>query len=193
MTLTACRTLFRRGYDGWLYACHGFSNTTQLTAKDGSAITLESGNTYRFRPDANRVEQFTWGQVNPFGSCFTADGDLITSDCHTKPLTMLIRGAYYPSFGKPDDGLGFAPSMMDHLHESTGLAGAAILADDRFPDSLRNRLLVGNVVTSRINQDRLEFNGATAVAAEMQDFLMCDDPWFRPVDIQLGPDGAVCC
>ena len=25
----------------------------------------------------------------------------------------------------------------------------------------------------------------------MPDFLKCDDPWFRPVDIKLGPDGAL--
>src|SRR5687767_9711856 len=25
----------------------------------------------------------------------------------------------------------------------------------------------------------------------MPDFVKCDDPWFRPVDIKLGPDGAL--
>src|SRR5439155_25221234 len=28
-------------------------------------------------------------------------------------------------------------------------------------------------------------------AIEMPDFVKCDDPWFRPVDIKLGPDGAL--
>jgi len=56
---------FRRGFDGWLYADHGYNNNTTLTAKDGSTIQMNSGNTYRFRVDGSRVEQFTWGQVNP--------------------------------------------------------------------------------------------------------------------------------
>src|SRR6185503_6306230 len=29
------------------------------------------------------------------------------------------------------------------------------------------------------------------IAKELPDFLTTDDPWFRPVDIQLGPDGAM--
>src|SRR5262249_29000744 len=50
---------------------------------------------------------------------------------------------------------------------------------------------VGNVVTNRINHDRLEPHGSTLRAVEQPDFLISDDPWFRPVDIKLGPDGAL--
>src|SRR5262249_47483184 len=32
---------------------------------------------------------------------------------------------------------------------------------------------------------------STFKAIEMPDFVKCDDPWFRPVDIKLGPDGAL--
>lgn len=38
------------------------------------------------------------------------------ADCHSKPISQLIRGGCYPSFGRSDDGLGFVPPMMDHLH-----------------------------------------------------------------------------
>ena len=182
---------FRRGFDGWIYVCHGFSNESTITGKDGSSIQLQSGNTYRIRPDGSRVEQFTWGQVNPFGSTFTPWGDLITADCHSKPLTLLLRGGYYSSFGKPHDGLGFVPSMMEHLHDSTAIAGASYYAADNFPETYRGKLFVGNVVTSRINCDRLEFRGATATALEQDDFVTCGDPWFRPVDLQVAPDGSL--
>src|SRR5205823_12492077 len=55
---------FTWGLDGWVYACHGFSNTSTVKALDGSAVTMQSGNTYRLRPDGSHIEQFTWGQVN---------------------------------------------------------------------------------------------------------------------------------
>ena len=60
---------FRRGFDGWLYANHGFNNISTITALDGSSIILNSGNTYRIHVDGSHIEQFTWGQTNPFGSC----------------------------------------------------------------------------------------------------------------------------
>ena len=52
-------------------------------------------------------------------------------------------------------------------------------------------MFLGNVVTNRINFDKIEWKGATPVAKELPDFLVSKDPWFRPVDIKLGPDGAL--
>ena len=119
--------------DGWVYATHGFKNTSVVKAKDGSEITMNSGNTYRFRPDGSRIEPWTFGQVNPFGMCVDPYFNLYTADCHSKPITQLIRGAHYQSFGKPHDGLGFAPHVTRHDHKSTALCGLAWYDADHFP------------------------------------------------------------
>ena len=182
---------FRRGFDGWIYADHGFNNNTTLVAKDGSTIQMNSGNTYRFRPDGSRVEHFTWGQVNPYGLMFDPLGDLWSADCHSSPVYQLLRGAYYPSFGKPHDGLGFAPDICRHAHGSTAIAGIVHYAAEDFPPEYRGNTFVGNVMSCRINRDSFLEHGSTRVAKEEPDFLVCDDPWFRPVDLQLGPDGAL--
>ena len=182
---------FRLLPDGWVYACHGFSNTSTVTAKDGSTITMNSGNTFRFRPDGSRVEPWTFGQVNPFGMTLDPHGNLYTADCHSKPITQLIRGATYQSFSKPHDGLGFAPHVTPHSHGSTALCGLAWYAGDGFPAAYQNCLFLGNVVTNRVNADRITFHGSTPVAEELPDFLVSSDPWFRPTDVQLGPDGAL--
>src|SRR5215471_14733785 len=39
---------FQWGFDGWVYACHGFSNTSKIKGNGPQAITMTSGNTYRF-------------------------------------------------------------------------------------------------------------------------------------------------
>ncbi|MCB9937568.1 MAG: exo-alpha-sialidase [Planctomycetaceae bacterium] len=182
---------FRRGLDGWLYICHGFRNESTIRGTDGSEVQLQSGNTYRVRLDGSRVEQFSWGQVNPFGSTFLPSGDLVTADCHSKPLTMLLRGGYFSSFGKPHDGLGYVPSIMEHGHGSTAIAGAAFYDGDGFPEPYRGSLFVGNVMTCRVHRDSLVWHGSSLEAHEEEDFLTCDDPWFRPVDLQIGPDGAL--
>jgi putative heme-binding domain-containing protein len=182
---------FTWGFDGWIYACHGYANTSTIKASDGSSITMTSGNTYRFRPDGSHVEQFTYGQVNPFGLTFDPLGDLFSCDCHTRPIMLLLRGGYYDSFGKPHDGLGYAPEIMTHDHGSTAIAGITYYAADHFPAEYHGTVFVGNVVTNRINHDRLEWHGSSPTAVELKDFLISDDPWFRPVDIKLGPDGAL--
>src|SRR5262249_30923842 len=181
---------FTWGLDGWIYACHGFSNTSTVQAKDGSRVTMHSGNTYRFRADGSHIEQFTWGQVNPFGICFDPLGNLYSADCHSQPIYQLLRGAYYPSFGKPHDGLGFGPEMINNYRGSTAISGIVYYAADHFPAAVRGSAFVGDVVTNRINRFALTWHGASPRATQ-QDFLKSDDLWFRPVDIKLGPDGAL--
>ena len=182
---------FSRWIDGWVYGCHGFSNDSSVQGADGKAIQMNSGNTYRFKENGSTIEYFTHGQVNPFGLTFDEWGNVYSADCHTLPIYMLLRGAWYPSFGKPHDGLGYGPTMLDHLHGSTGIAGVVYYEADHFPPPYRRTMFVGNPVTGKINHDKLETNGSAFRAIEQPDFLTCDDPWFRPVDIKLGPDGAL--
>lgn len=182
---------FRMGSDGWVYATHGFNNTSHLKAKDGSTLDLHSGNVFRFRPDGSRVELWSAGQVNPFGLCWDRRGNLYSADCHSNPITQLIGSAHYPSFGKPHDGLGFAPNMCEHSHGSTGLCGIAYIDGGVWGKEWDDHLFLGNCVTSKVNQDHITFTGTTPKANEKPDFLTSDDPWFRPVDLQLGPDNAL--
>lgn len=177
--------------DGWVYACHGYLNSSTVKAKDGSQVTMQSGHTFRFRPDGSRVEPWTFGQVNPFGMTLDPWGNLYTADCHSKPITQLIRGAYYDSFGKPHDGLGYAPHVTQHDHKSTALCGLAWYDADQFPKEWNGVMFLGNVTANRVNADRIVWKGATPVAEELPDFLVSSDLWFRPTDIKLGPDGAL--
>ncbi|WP_422929764.1 PVC-type heme-binding CxxCH protein [Singulisphaera sp. PoT] len=182
---------FSWGFDGWLYACHGFANESQVEGADKSPIKMSSGNTYRMKVDGSHAEYFTHGQVNPFGLTFDPLGNLYSSDCHSKPIYLLLRGGYYPSFGKPDDGLGFAPDMIAHDHGSTAIDGATFYAADQYPERYRGSVFIGNVVTNRVNHDLLEWHGSSPKAIEQTDFVWSEDNWFRPVDIELGPDGAL--
>lgn len=182
---------FTRGLDGWIYACHGFNNHTRVAGTDGHEISMQSGNTFRFRPDGLRVEQVTHGQVNPFGMAFDHLGDLFTADCHTKPVSLLLEGGHHESFGKPHDGLGFIPSVMDHLHGSTAIAGIALGESTGFPAPYDRCCFGGNVMTGRVNLNSLIRRGGSVRAREEPDFLVSGDPWFRPVDIVVGPEGAL--
>ena len=182
---------FRRGADGWLYGTHGFNNESTLRGRDGSELHIQSGNTWRIRLDGSRVEGNTWGQVNPFGLCWDNRGNLFSADCHSSPIYQLLRGAYYPSFGKPHDGLGFGPTTITHSHGSTAICAPMYVCDPAWPAEWQDHMFVGNVQTSRINHDAITWHGSSSKGAEMPDFLSTDDPWFRPVDMSWGPDGAL--
>lgn len=181
---------FRRGFDGWFYGGQGVGNQTRVKGTDGHFLEMR-GSTFRFRGDGSRIEKMGDGQANVFGLCFDPLGNLFTSDCHSMPLYQVIHGGFYPVFGKPHDGLGYAPQMLWHNHGSTAIAGLNYCDEPLWPAEFQDNFLLGNVVTSRVNRDRIEDRGSTRIAHEMPDLVSTSDPWFRPVDVQFGPDGAL--
>lgn len=181
---------FIRGYDGWVHACHGFTNQSTVAGADGDSITMISGNTFRFRIDGSRVEHMTYGRINPFGLAYDELGYLYSTDCHTSPLYQLIRGGDYTQWGK-EEGMGFAPDMKPLEKEATALAGIAYYADVHFPKEYRSNFYIGDAVASRVYRNSFVFHNSTPVGKLEEEFVLSDDPWFRPVSIKMGPDGAL--
>ena len=188
---------FRLAPDGWVYANHGFRNhsSVKLRGEGNVVLELRSGNGYRFRPDGSAIEQVSWGQVNPFGMDIDALGNRFNADCHSRPLTMLLRGGRYltptwaPRNGDYDDGLGAAPETTADDHGSTGICAVAICDSERMPPAWQGSVFIGNVVTNVVHRDVVEWRGSSPWVERPEAFLACDDWWFRPVDLAFGPDG----
>lgn len=178
------------GYDGWVHACHGYTNRSKIAGADGDTIRMTSGNTFRFRRDGSRVEHTTDGRINPFGLTYDELGCLYSTDCHTSPLYQLIRGGDYTQWGK-ENIMGFAPDMKPLENEATALAGIAYYADTKFPEAYRGNFYIGDVVACRVYRNSSAWKGSSPVGKKEEDFLLSEDPWFRPVDVKLGPDGAL--
>lgn len=181
---------FIRGYDGWVHACHGFTNRSVFAGSDGDSVTLISGNTFRFRLDGSHAEQLTFGQVNPFGLVFDQYGYVYSTDSHSSPLYQLIRTGDYPHFGKMSN-MGFGPDMKSLENEATALCGITQYADVKFPKEYHDNFFIGDAVKSRVHRYTFKWNGSSPVGKSEDDFIKSEDPWFRPVNVKLGPDGAI--
>ncbi len=181
---------FMRGYDGWVHACHGFTNRSTVAGTDGDSIRMVSGNTFRFRLDGSRIEQLTFGQVNPFGLVFDSLGYVYSTDSHSSPLYQLIRGGDYPHFGKVEI-MAFAPDMKSLENEATALCGITQYADVKWPKEFQGNFFIGDVVNCRVHRYSSTWNGSSPVGKSEIDFIKSEDPWFRPVNIKIGPDGAM--
>lgn len=183
---------FLRGLDGWIHADHGYRNASKVVgANSADTLRMTSGNTFRFLQDGSRVELTTTGRVNPFGLTYDDYGYMYGVDCHTSPIYQLIRGGDYPHFGKKPSGIGYAPFMMRHEYGSTALAGLDLYLSSDFPEEFQNNFYYGDVVMSRVLRSSFVMQGTTPVPQQETDFIISDDPWFRPVDVKLGPDGAL--
>ncbi len=73
--------------------------------------------------------------------------------------------------------------------------GITACQDGAFPDSFNTDVtFVAEPVSNLIHVDRLKDQGASFIASRIhpnKEFLASTDSWFRPVNMYIGPDGAL--
>lgn len=80
----------------------------------------------------------------------------------------------------------------DHF---TGAAGCIIYGGDAFPETYHGSYFVSDVAGNLVHRDILVPGSSPAYVAlrtsDSSEFLTSTDPWFRPVNFCVGPDGSL--
>ena len=87
--------------------------------------------------------------------------------------------------------MAFGPDMKPLETESTALCGIAYYGDTKFPKEFQGNFFIGDAVSSRVHRYTWENKGSSPVGKSETDLVKSTDPWFRPVNVKLGPDGAL--
>jgi putative membrane-bound dehydrogenase-like protein len=189
----------RWGPDGWLYASQGSTVTGQIRRWGMEEPPVHSMGQliWRYHPPTRQYEIFAEGGGNAFGVEIDAAGNLFSghNGGDTRGFHYVQGGYYQKGFGKHGElsnpfTFGYFPQMAHHsvprfTHTFVIYEAAAL------PEAYRGRLygvapLLSHVVMSDVDPD-----GSSFKTKDVGHALTTDDPWFRPVDIQLGPDGAL--
>jgi putative membrane-bound dehydrogenase-like protein len=204
------------GPDGWLYGCNGILATSHVGrpgTPPAERVPFNCG-VWRWHPTKHRFEVVANGTTNPWGLDFDDRGRMFITNCVIHHLWHVLPGAHYQRMYGQDFNphlYGLLASCADHLHwgggnwtESRGgkgihdqpggghaHVGAMVYLGDNWPDRYRGGLFTCNLHGSRVNHDVFEPRGSGVVAHHAPDFLLANDPWFRGLTIQYGPDGGV--
>lgn len=189
----------RFGPDGWLYGAQG-STVTAAVRKPGSKdppIRSVGQNIWRYHPQTGTYEVFAEGGGNTFGCEIDSKGRIFSghNGGDTRGFHYVQGGYYRKGFGKHGPlsnpyTFGFFENIRHHSVPRF-THNFVIYEETALPKSYHGKLfgiepLQGQVVLSdfRAYQSSFETNDIDRV-------LRTDDPWFRPVDIKAGPDGAL--
>ena len=206
------------GPDGWLYGRHGIKQPSRVGragTPDEQRIEL-SCSIWRYHPTRHVFEVVADGTINPWGLDFDDHGHGFLTTSVVDHLWHLVPGAHYQRWkdrGTHPDPFVYEAmtATSDHLHWGPGTwdkAGrmaegnndfggghshcdAMIYLGDRWPDRYRGLLFTSNIHGRRVNCDRLVRADGPFRGEHADDFLLADDPWFRAVSLEYGPDGDV--
>lgn len=187
---------FTWGPDGWLYMTHGvftYSKVKDPNDPNDDGVTMTAA-VARFHPRTREFEVFAEGTSNPWGVDFDRAGNAFVSACVIDHLFhMAPGGIYVRQAGTPPHPYAYEllPSIVDHKHFRAAYAGIQVYQGDQYPAAYRGTVFMGNIHDNSVHQDRLTPNGSSFQASAIQDFVRANDGWFRPVSVQVGPDGAL--
>ena len=185
-----------RGPGGWIYFAQGGFTFSNVQTPEGSTVRFDATKVARTRPDGTKFEIFSTGLLNIWGFAIDRLGDMWVSESNDVgyPVVPLSRHKSYPGVGRHRTRpyTPWHPPTADFRVGGTGLSGLAVSEDPNgFPASFDRAMLLANPITRTINAVRVEREGADIRLEQMPNLVESSDPWFRPVALYFGPDGAL--
>jgi putative heme-binding domain-containing protein len=180
------------GPDGWLYGAQGSTVSANIRG-----IEFQQG-IWRYHPKTKKFELFAEGGGNTWGIDFDRFGNLLAGGNTLEPLCHHVQGAYYvKGFGKHGPlhnpySFGYFQPVEHKGPFGGGLTGGNVIYQGAaFPERFNNVCICPNIRQNAVRWYPFETKGTTFATLRGGDFLVSSDPWFRPVDLSVGPDGAV--
>ena len=194
----------RWGPDGWLYGCQGSTVTGNILVHDAQGkpksthpVYSQGQNIWRYHPAQRSFEIFSEGGGNAFGCEMDTAGRIFsghnggdTRGFHYDQGAYLQKG--FEKHGPLSNpyAFGYFPPMP-HAPTARFTHNFILYNGGSLPSRYTGMLfgiepLQGRVVLSRILPDHTSFR-----TEDLSRVVASDDRWFRPVDIKVGPDGAI--
>ncbi len=187
---------FTRAPFGWFWLAQGAFNSGKVTSTKGDVTDFPSTRMARFRPDGSFFEPTSVGPCNIWGLALTGEGEAFIQEANDYgyPVMPFHEYALYPgcadrlakSYQPP-----FPVQAPDFKMSGSGLSGLALSDVGVWPKGYDGVMYIANPITSKVNAVRQHRDGSGYRLEKLEDFVSCDDPFFRPIAMTMGPDGCL--
>lgn len=190
----------RWGPDGWLYACQGSTVTAKVLRPglDKEPIAQTMGQQiWRYHPESKRFEVFSEGGGNAFGCEIDSKGRIFSG--HNGGNTRgfhYMQGAYLQKGFEKHGPLsnpytfGYFPPMS-HPDVERFTHNFIIYDGGNLPTPYQGKVFGVEPLQGRVVESEIAPDGSTFKTRDVAYPVISTDQWFRPVEIKVGPDGAI--
>ncbi len=170
---------WRRGPGGWIYFQEGIFLHAQVETQYG-VVRNFNGGVYQFNPRTQELRVFVPGTGgNPWGHVFDKWGQ---SFMVNNPRIMYLS---------PATGNSGESTPVKSLIATEKQCGGDLATGTHIGEDIRGNLLSGRFKGRKVIRYELIEDGAGYSANVLEPLISSKHPNFRPVDVKMGPDGAV--
>ena len=147
---------------------------------------LNGGGIWRFLPRSLTLDVYARGWVNTWGHAFDSwDRSLVTDGAGGEGIYYGFPGAaYQAAVGTPRILHGMNPGSPKYC-------GLEVVDGPHLPDDAHGTLITNDFRANRVCRFRLAEQGSGFSSEQLPDLIRSKRVTFRPIDIKLGPDGAI--
>ncbi|CAG4988478.1 hypothetical protein DYBT9275_00089 [Dyadobacter sp. CECT 9275] len=176
---------FRWGPEGHLYFNQSIYIYSHVETPQGIK-RLEGGGVWQLNPQTLDMEVYARGLVNPWGLQFDRWGQsFLTDGAGGEGINYGFPGATFVTAPGAERIIrGLNPGQPKH-------SGLDVVSGRHLPESWKGSVITNDFRANRINRFKLEEQGSGYASRQTEDLMWTDNVAFRPVDINVGPDGAI--
>ncbi len=176
---------FRWGYDGLLYFNQSIYIHSHVETPHGPRH-LDAGGVWQYRTDTMELDVFTRGLVNSWGHHFDTWGQSFQTDgAGGEGINYVFPGAAFTTAkSMPRVLQGLNPGSPKH-------SGLEIISGRHFPEAWRGSMVTNDFRGHRVVRFEVAENESGYSSVEQPEILTSSHVAFRPVDVKMGPDGAL--
>lgn len=147
---------------------------------------LLGGGIWHYRTETRQLEVYSKGLVNPWGHVFNRWGqDFATDGAGGEGINYLFpRSVFKTSPGAQRVLKGMNPGQPKHC-------GLEVLSGRHVPESWVGTMIAPDFRGHRVNRFKLTENGSNYASTQQEDLVASKHRAFRPIDVRMGPDGAI--
>ncbi len=174
------------GFDGRLYFNQSIYIHSHAETPNG-VVRLNSGGVWRLRPGPLDMEVFLRGFCNPWGHAFDAFGEsFVTDGAGGQGINFGVPGATYFTYAEMRRELkSISPGSYPKF------CGLEIIRSEHFPKDWQGNAITCDFRAHRVVRFGIQEKDSAFAAKELSDLLRTTNVTFRPIDVKLGPDGAL--
>jgi putative heme-binding domain-containing protein len=186
------------GPDGWIYGANGSTTTGTINSAVTKNVHFKGQMVWRYHPGTKVFEIFAEGGGNTFSLEIDGAGREFsgTNGGGTRGMHYVQGGFAEKNWGKHGPltnpyAFGYYRHMRHEGFQERFSQTFAIYEGGAFPMEYNGMVISADALHNRVLASRLIRDTSTYRTIDLPPLVTTSDRWFRPVDLEVGPDGAV--
>lgn len=180
---------FAADESGAIHMAEGVFLHTNVETSYGP-VRATNGGFYRYEPKRHKLERVNQVSIpNPWGIAFDAWGQNFYAETSGPNVNWMLPGSTLPRYG---NGNFKGPNLIEKDHLVRPTSGLEFISSRHFPEDVQGDLIINNTIGFLGTKQHQVLDDTVGFTTKWrQDLIISSDRNFRPVDMEIAPDGSL--